>query len=136
MSSQEFATWIQPYLEIDNTHQHYHAFIQLMHKNAYLPNHIKSWHNILFTPKQVIGANNPAPQENNFYNLCVELLETHEDWHDFLTHLKSRSELQGKKMFHALRIALTGCVDGPELSIIFNLISKGIKIERLNSCCI
>jgi glutamyl-tRNA synthetase len=136
MSSQEFATWIYPYLLIDNTHQHYHDFIQLMHKNAYLPSHIQSWYNILFTPTQVIGAEHPAIQDNTFYNLCIELLEKHGKWHDFLVHLKSRSELKGKKMFHALRIALTGCIDGPELSVIFNLIDKEIKIERLNSCCI
>jgi len=54
--------------------------------------------------------------------------ETVEEWKEFRKAVQSLSGVKGKGLFHAIRVALTGAIHGPELDRLVPLITSGAQL--------
>ena len=111
------------------------AFLELVRSNCVFPNEALDWARILFETlvpvtdqaQEVLSQANPE-----FFRAAV--LAAHEfpdNYQAFLKALKDRSKTKGKQLFQPLRAALTGRLDGPELSTIYTILTSEQIEHRL-----
>ncbi|HHJ39310.1 MAG: glutamate--tRNA ligase [Methylothermaceae bacteria B42] len=106
---------------------HKETFLELVRSNCVLPNEAMDWARILFEKSVPITDNAQEiliQADPDFFRAAV--LAAHEfpdNYQAFLKALKDRTQAKGKQLFQPLRAALTGRLDGPELSKIYSILT-------------
>ena len=81
------------------------------------------------------GATKVVGELNN--QLSVSGRDVIYEWPLIVQAIKTRSGLRGKKLFHPIRVALTGRDSGPELDKLVSLFERGSKLDfpqKIKSC--
>ncbi len=105
-------------------------FWRVVHGNLSVIEDAKLWWGI------VSGDVTPVIEDKNLTGQAAVLLPD-EPWDDttwdvWIAALKTASGRKGRALFHPLRLALTGCEDGPELKALLPLIGRAKAEGRLN----
>lgn len=111
------------------------TFWKTVQKNIELLSQTSAWYQIihgdLLPPEQI--------DENDFLKLAAEHLPdepwNNETWSQWTHFLKEKTGRKGRKLFHPLRVALTGEENGPELKNLLPLIGKKSAQRRLLCHC-
>jgi glutamyl-tRNA synthetase len=83
----------------------------------------------------VSGATQPLIEDRELTDKAAALLPDEPwdgtTWDTWIAALKVASGRKGRALFHPLRLALTGCEDGPELKFLLPLIGRERAEARL-----
>ena len=105
-------------------------FWRVVHGNLSVLGDAKLWWRI------VSGEVSPAIEDRALTEQAAVLLpeEPWDDttWDTWIAALKAASGRKGRALFHPLRLALTGCEDGPELKALLPLVGRDKAAGRLN----
>jgi glutamyl-tRNA synthetase len=135
MDDATFSEWVKPEIEQTVPANQQNEFITVVRENINFPAGIKPWVNVFFgndlqisdAGVEVIKAAGEA-----FYLKCVELISTYgTDLTKILAELKNSLQVNGKKLYMPVRIALTGLEHGPELLSIAKLLGAEKVLSRL-----
>lgn len=127
-------------------HQHVPAahrdeFIALVRPNALFPGDALDWAFVLFD-------DDPMPRKDalallqgadaSLFSVARDAYRRGQSWDDFVGTVKSRHTAKGPALFKPLRAALTGRLDGPDLSGVFALLTPErikTRLERAVTLC-
>lgn len=114
------------------------AFVAAVRTNVIFPEHALKWARILCADplelndnaaRQVISEAGSA-----FFEHALAGLERHHtDFKELVSHIKQETGAKGKALFHPLRAALTGELDGPEMTNVMPLLSLERARARLQT---
>lgn len=104
-------------------------FLATITPNILFPKDAQEWVQCLFekTPLLLETAQREILLQAGyqFFNEAIAALEKHGlDYAAILDHLKNTLQIQGKKLFQPLRVALTGQLHGPDLPALMNLMGQ------------
>jgi nondiscriminating glutamyl-tRNA synthetase len=106
-------------------------FIEVMRQNILFPKEALQWAEVFFsdTLQPDPAALNEA--DAHFYTTaCAAVTQHQTDLKSILNELKNQCNVSGKKLFHPIRVALTGNENGPELAQIVNLLGAEKMLQR------
>jgi nondiscriminating glutamyl-tRNA synthetase len=121
---QQITEWITPHITCAVPSEKQELFWQTMGENIILPGQANSWSKILFTTDSLTLDTQILAVDAAFFSQCSNIAKQYSSWEDFIHQVKQQGSYKGKSLFHALRMALSGRLDGPELKTIFNLLAK------------
>lgn len=111
-------------------------FLATITPNILFPQDAEAWMQCLFTQTPFLLET--AQREvllqagYQFFNTAIAALEkTGLDYNALLAYLTATLQVQGKKLFQPLRVALTGRLHGPDLPALMNLMGQQQAILRL-----
>lgn len=114
------------------------AFVAAVRTNVIFPEHALKWARILCIDplelnddavRQVISEAGSA-----FFEHALAGLERHHtDFKELVNHIKQETGAKGKALFHPLRAALTGELDGPEMTNVMPLLPLERARARLQA---
>lgn len=108
------------------------GFLRLVRSNCLFPLEAEQWAERLFGEGE-IEPWDPKDVVSGFFEAALSAHAQHpESYSAFLESLKQRTGAKGKALFHPLRQALTGRSDGPELALIYELLSAKRIIDRFS----
>jgi len=131
----ELKAWIGEKLFNTYTNEQIELFLSIMQHNILFPNEATEWTQVFW--------NDTLPFSNeqlsllrecgvDFFNTLIQKLDNQKgDLKLACTEVGKEFNLSGKKLFHPVRIALTGREDGPELAHIAQLIGLDRMKKRL-----
>jgi len=115
------------------------TFVAAVRANVRLPDDAWHWARALFDPAAVpdgdaraeIAAAGPG-----FFRaaLAVETPDPHADFRAWARAVGQASGRRGRGLFRPLRAAITGAVEGPELTAVVPLVPRELFHERLQAC--
>ena len=114
---------MQDYLKPE--YQKVNEFIALVQPNVLYLKDISVWAKRLYD-----GEYNLTEKEQEFVNvagkeLFAKAIESYDsDYKTFIANLKESANVSGKKLFMPVRIALSGCQNGPQLEDIYNFLGE------------
>lgn len=109
-------------------------FLELVRWNCLFPEEALAWAKILFTDDHCVSKKAQqvlSEAGREFFQAALRALDGSESCEAFIAKLKQLTGQKGKKLFMPLRAALTGRTDGPELSLIYQLLDHKAKRKRL-----
>lgn len=112
------------------------AFVDLMRSTICFPNQAIAWALILFSENPLNFTNEIKNYLQNvdpmYWQRLLTLLEEGPlDFKNLLKQLQEKLKLKGKSLYRPLRLALTGCHDGPELEKLVKLLDAEKIRERI-----
>ncbi|MDX1250655.1 MAG: glutamate--tRNA ligase [Gammaproteobacteria bacterium] len=113
-------------------------FVAAVRANVTFPEHALDWARIIYTDP--LALSHPARQVvteagSAFFEHALTGLARHStNFKELLGHLKNETGAKGKALFHPLRAALTGELDGPEMANLMALLSPERTRLRLQAC--
>lgn len=108
-------------------------FISTIKPNVQFPHDVKTWAESLFGELEWTAEQQTVIQAagKNYFSEAIHALELHGANAEKITaHLKEKLGVKGKALFMPLRIALTGHEHGPDLAVLFSLISPQTMKRR------
>jgi len=110
-------------------------FLSIMQHNILFPKDAKEWIKVFwqdkvdFSAEQIIDLKST---EINFYTeLSKKIVEKKGDLKSACSETGKQFNLSGRKLFHPVRLALTGRDDGPELAHVAELMGVEQMVQRL-----
>ncbi|MBI3771403.1 MAG: glutamate--tRNA ligase [Gammaproteobacteria bacterium] len=114
------------------------AFVAAVRPNVVLPPDAERWARILFVdPLELSEEARVSVEEAGaaFFEHALNALATHgTEFKAVANGIKESLGVKGKALFHPLRAALTGVIDGPEMGQILPLLSVERARARLQMC--
>lgn len=103
-------------------------FIQVIQPNITFPKEAIHWAEIIYgkhfkLPPAILQELAEVPKAY-WSALSLAIENHHEDFAAVMETVKTQTGIKGKKLFHPLRLALTGQTEGPDLSQLFQLLGK------------
>lgn len=128
--------WITPRCTAWVPEQVLPEFLELVRANCLFPREAEQWAECLFSDTAfpveadcVAAADAAGP---DFFRAAMDFAaDPHSDFQGFLGNLKTRTDAKGKALFMPLRAAFTGRHDGPELALVYRLITPQRRVARL-----
>ena len=135
-SLEQLKAWIPPECPALIPDQHTLEFLELVRANCLFPQDAEIWAQILFTdtafPVESTCKEAADQAGSDFFRAAMDAAaDPNSDFSGFLAILKTRTDVKGKALFMPLRAAFTGRHDGPELALIYRLITPERRISRL-----
>ena len=110
------------------------AFVSAIKPNVKFPHEVKAWAESLFAElpewDEAQQAVIQAAGKDYFSEALIALEHHGANAEKITTHLKEKCNVKGKALFMPLRIALTGFEHGPDLAVLFSLISPQTMKRR------
>lgn len=110
-------------------------FLSVVLPNILFPKEALTWAEQLFSTTPLLLESSEreilVQAGYQFFNEAVAFVEQHDvDYDALIAHLKQKLQVQGKKLFQPLRVALTGQLHGPDLPALMKLMGKEQVIAR------
>ena len=114
------------------------AFIAAVRTNVLFPEHALLWARTLYVDPVALSVEaSKAVEEAGgvFFEHALAALDRHgNDYKALVNHIKQETGAKGKALFHPLRAALTGELDGPEMAQLVMLLTVERIRMRLQAC--
>ncbi len=114
------------------------AFVAAVRTNVIFPEHALLWARTLYIDPVALSpdACNAAEDAGGvFFEHALAALDQHgNDYKALVNHIKQETGAKGKALFHPLRAALTGDLDGPEMAQLVTLLTVERMRTRLQAC--
>lgn len=126
--------WLDNETKQEIPESHKKIFIDVVRKNALLPNEAKKWADIFFRNDLHYSEENKVQLKNAgkvFFETWLTIVNQQDDLKKILDELKVKLNLSGKNLFMPIRIALTGELHGPELVQIVSLLGQDKIKDRI-----
>jgi glutamyl-tRNA synthetase len=134
LSDNAFWKWVGPSIQSIVPDDKQHEFVATIKPNVQFPIEVKQWAEALFAELPSFNAAQEAVIQSagkDYFSEAIIALETHgADAEKITNHLKEKVGVKGKALFMPLRIALTGHEHGPDLAVLFSLISAKTMKRR------
>lgn len=134
LTDAEFWSWVGGEVQSLVPEDKKAAFIEAIKPNVKFPHEVKAWAETLFAE---LPEWNEAQQNlletagKTYFTEALIALEQHgNDPQKMTAHLKEKCNVKGKALFMPLRIALTGFEHGPDLAVLFSLMSPQTMKRR------
>ncbi|OGT42544.1 MAG: glutamate--tRNA ligase [Gammaproteobacteria bacterium RIFCSPHIGHO2_12_FULL_40_19] len=134
LSDNAFWEWVGPSIQSIVPENKQHEFVAAIKPNVQFPLEVKQWAEALFAELPSFNEQQEAVIQSAgkaYFSEAIIALEAHgKDAEKITTHLKEKVGVKGKALFMPLRIALTGHEHGPDLGVLFSLISPKTMKRR------
>lgn len=134
LSDQAFWEWVGPSIQSIVPEDKQQSFVTIIKPNVQFPAEVKQWAEALFAELPEWSAEQEAVIQSagkEYFSEALIALETYgADAEKITNHLKEKVGVKGKALFMPLRIALTGHEHGPDLGVLFSLISPKTMKRR------
>lgn len=134
LSDNAFWEWVGPSIQSIVPEDKQHEFVATIKPNVQFPVEVKQWAEALFTELPSFNTEQEAVIQSagkDYFAEAIVALEMHgADAEKITNHLKEKVGVKGKALFMPLRIALTGHEHGPDLAVLFSLISPKTMKRR------
>jgi glutamyl-tRNA synthetase len=134
LSDNAFWEWVGPSIQSIVPEDKQKLFAATIKPNVQFPHQVKAWAESLFAElPEWDEEQNLVIQSagKNYFSEAIHALELHgANAEKITTHLKEKCNVKGKALFMPLRIALTGHEHGPDLAVLFSLISQQTMKRR------
>ncbi|MFW0039513.1 MAG: glutamate--tRNA ligase [Coxiella endosymbiont of Dermacentor silvarum] len=135
MAEDRFWQWTGKELKSKIPDDKLNLFLITIKSNVMFPQDIGYWADVCFSSNFLLPFNQKELKqhiENNYFKLALEGFKKFDkDLKSIMNYMKDYSTLEGKALYHPLRIALTGVAYGPELAKLILLMDDKIVYERL-----
>ena len=109
------------------------GFLTLVRSNCLFPNEAEDWAVCLFSQGDT-GFCTGFSGSADFFEAALAAQALHPDSYEaFIHRLKATTGLKGKALFMPLRMSLTNRQDGPELSLIYQLLPSEVVRARFRA---
>jgi glutamyl-tRNA synthetase len=134
LSDAQFWQWVGSDIQSLVPEEKQAAFIEAIKPNVKFPHEVKGWAQALFAEFPEWSAEQEVVIQSagkDYFTQALQALELHGANAEKITaYLKEKCGVKGKALFMPLRIALTGFEHGPDLNILFSLISPQTMKRR------
>ncbi len=114
------------------------AFVAVVRTNIMFPEHALLWARTLYVDPVALSPDACKAVEdagNAFFEHALAALDQYgNDYKALVNHIKQETGAKGKALFHPLRAALTGELDGPEMAQLVALLTVERMRSRLHMC--
>ena len=114
------------------------AFVAAVRTNVIFPEHALLWARTLYVDPVTLSPDACKAAEDAggaFFEHALAALDRHgNDYKALVNHIKQETGAKGKALFHPLRAALTGELDGPEMAQLVTLLTVERMRTRLQAC--
>lgn len=125
--------WMGPDVHALVPHDQQAAFVATVRTNVIFPEHALLWARTLYVDPLALNPDACKVIEEAggaFFEHALAALDRHfNDYKALVNHIKQETGARGKALFHPLRAALTGELDGPEMAQLVSL----LPVQRMRA---
>lgn len=132
---QHIEKWLRNNQVISDNY-HNQDFYDIVRANVTFPAEAAHWYNIIFNDITITSEEAQTVLKNTptqYFDLALAQFKLlGPDIKSIIKHIKDRLNIKGKSLFMPMRVAITGELGGPEMPLLFNMISPEKLVQRLS----